>query len=179
MINIYDSVNTNNSIESDNSSEIGNKSIQLRSSIRGEMEWNSKIESLFRHWATLSKENAKKHNIAAKRKKILYRVFGIPSVIIPLIMGSINQIYEEHTDIAIIVNSLGYLISGTLSGINAFMNFSGQYEQHYNAEIRYNEIYTDIQSILIKPQNDRIQADVSIERYKLKIEHINENAPDL
>ena len=71
MINIYDSVNTNNSIESDNSSEIGNNSIQLRSSIRGEMEWNSKIESLFRHWATLSKENAKKHNIAAKRQKIL------------------------------------------------------------------------------------------------------------
>jgi hypothetical protein len=146
---------------------------------RIELRWNDKIEYLFRHWAMQCKELAQQHNRQAKYKRCMYRVFGIPSVIIPLCMATISQLYDEGHDVEKLVNSLGYLMTGTLTGINTFLNFAGQYEKHYNAEIRYNELYTDIQSILIKPKRDRIQADVCIERYKLKLEHANEVSPDL
>lgn len=146
---------------------------------RIELRWNERIEYLFRHWASQCKDLADQHNNQAKYKRCMYRVLGIPAVIIPLCMATITQLYDDGDETAKLVNSLGYLITGTLTGINTFINFSGQYEKHYNAEIRYNELYTDIQSILIKPKRDRIQADVCIERYKLKLEHANEVSPDL
>lgn len=146
---------------------------------RIELRWNDKIEYLLRHWALQCKELAKQHNKQAKYKRFMYRLLGIPSVIIPLCMATVSQLYDEGHDIEKLVNSLGYLLTGTLTGVNTFLNFAGQYEKHYNAEIRYNELYTDIQSILIKPKRDRMQADVCIERYKLKLEHANEVSPDL
>lgn len=146
---------------------------------RIEMLWTNRIEYLFEDWAAQSKEFAKQHNILAKHKKCLYRSFGIPAMIIPLAMASLNQIYEDNTEISIITNSICYLLTGTLSGVNTFFNFASQYEQHYYSEIRYKELYIDIQGLLIKPKKDRPPADVSIERYKLKFEHINENSPDI
>ena len=146
---------------------------------RIELLWSNKIEYLFEDWATQSKEFADLHNKAAKRKKCLYRSFGIPAVVIPILMASINQVYEKHTDIAIITNSMGYLLVGTLTGINTFINYASQYQKHYYSEIRYKELYIDIRSLLIKPKKDRPPADVSIVKYKLKFEHINEFSPDL
>lgn len=146
---------------------------------RIEMMWNNKIEYLFEDWAAQSKEFAQQHNIIAKKKKCLYRSFGLPAMIIPIAMSSLNQIYENDTETAIIINSICFLLTGTLTGINTFLNFASQYEKHYYSEVRYKELYIDIQSLLIKPKKDRPPADVSIERYKLKFEHINENSPDI
>lgn len=146
---------------------------------RIEMLWTNKIESLFRHWAAECKDNAILHNKTAKKKKCLYRTFGIPSIIIPLCMASFTQLYSDDHYYSLYVNSIGYLITGTLSGINTFLNYASQYEKHYYSEIRYQELYTDIQSILIKPKKDRQPADVLLEKIKLRFEHINEYAPDI
>ena len=146
---------------------------------RSEMLWNSKLELLFHHWALECKDNAIRHNLEAKRKKILYRLFGIPAVIIPITMASMTKLIEEDSYHATLINSIGYLITGSLTAINTFINYASQYEKHYNTEVRYMELYTDIESILIKPKKDRQAADVVLERYKLKLEHINEYAPDI
>lgn len=145
---------------------------------RTEMLWNNKIETLFHHWAMECKTKAKEHNKQAKRKKILYRCFGIPAVIIPITMASTNQLMGEDSHHSKIINSIGYLLTGALTSINTFINYAAQYEKHYSTEVRYMELYTDIESILIKPKKDRQPADVVLERYKLKFEHINEYAPD-
>lgn len=147
---------------------------------RVEMLWSSKIESLFRFWAEECKENSEKHRKASRKNKILYHAFGIPSIIVPIFMSSVNQFYEKQsTEVAIIVNSIGYFLTGMLTGINTFVNYSSLYERHNNSEYRYNELYTDIQSVLIKPKRDRIPADVCLETFKLKFEHIKEFAPDI
>ena len=147
---------------------------------RVEMLWNNKIESLFRFWADECKENSEKHRKASRKNKILYNVFGIPAIIIPIFMSSVNQFYEKQsTEVAILVNSIGYFLTGMLTGINTFVNYSSLYERHNNSEYRYNELYTDIQSVLIKPKRDRIPADVCLETFKLKFEHIKEFAPDI
>ena len=58
---------------------------------RVEMLWNSRIESLFRQWAVECKENAELHRKASRKNKILYHAFGIPAIIIPIFMSSVNQ----------------------------------------------------------------------------------------
>lgn len=146
---------------------------------RNEMLWNNRLETLFIHWAMECKEKAQKHNDEAKRKKILYRCFGIPAVIIPITMASANQLMGEDTYHSKLINSIGYLLTGALTAVNTFINYAAQYEKHYSTEVRYMELHTDIESILIKPKKDRQAADVVLERYKLKIEHINEYAPDI
>lgn len=146
---------------------------------RKEMLWSTKLEALFTHWACECKDNAKEHNRIAKQKKCFYRLLGIPAIIIPLCMASFGQIYSDSHDYTIYVNSIGYLLTGTLTGINTFINFAAQYEKHYYSEIRYIELYTDIQSILIKSKKDREAADICLERIKLKFDHINEYAPDI
>ena len=146
---------------------------------RNEMLWSNKIEYLFEDWATQSRELSQQHNKAAKHKKCLHRSFGIPAVVIPIAMASVNQLYEKDEYIATIVNSIGYLLVGTLTGINTFINYASQYQRHYNSEIRYKELYIDIRSLLIKSRKDRPPADVSITRYKLIFEHTNEISPDI
>lgn len=146
---------------------------------REEMIWTTKIECIFNHWALECKELSKKHNKQGRRHKCLYHSFGIPSVVIPVFMASINQLLGDQHEVSIIVNSIGFLLTGTITGIMTFLNFSSKYEKHFYTEIRYNELYTDIQSLLIKPKRNRIAADVALEQYKLRFEHINEYAPDL
>lgn len=146
---------------------------------RREMLWSNKIEYLFEDWAFQSKELSIKHNKAAKHKKCLHRSFGIPAVVIPIVMASINQLYEKDEYIATITNSIGYLLVGTLTGINTFINYASQYQRHYHSEIRYKELYIDIRSLLIKPRKDRPPADVSITKYKLIFEHTHEISPDI
>lgn len=147
---------------------------------RKEMLWDTKIETLFRHWAIECKEKSEQHNKKAKLKKCLHRSLAIPSVVIPILMATMTQIIEDETVFELkVTNAIGYLLTGTLTGINTFLNYSSQYEKHYNAEVRYHELYVDIQSTLIKPKRDRIQADVSLENFRLKFEHINEMSPDL
>jgi hypothetical protein len=146
---------------------------------RNEMLWNNRLETLFIHWAMECKENAKQHNNEAKRKKLLYRCFGIPAVIIPITMASANQLMGEDSYHSKLINSIGYLLTGALTAVNTFINYAAQYEKHYSAEVRYMELHTDIESILIKCKKDRQAADIVLERYKLKIEHVNEYAPDI
>ena len=93
-------------------------------------------------------------------------------------MSSVNQLLDETDDIAKIVTSVGFLVTGSLTGINTFLNFASQYEQHYQADARYLELYTEIQTILTKPKRDRIQADVCMEQIKNKYEHLNKSSPD-
>ena len=100
-------------------------------------------------------------------------------MIIPIAMASFTQLYSEDHYLNPVINSIGYLVTGTLTCINTFMNFASLYEKHFFTEIRFNELYTDIQSILIKNKRDREPADVVLERIKLKYEHICEISPDL
>jgi len=155
------------------------RSISNDNENREEMIWTTKIEKIFLHWSLECKESAKKHNQYAKRTRCYYYLFGIPSVIIPVVMASVNQVLGDKHETSIIINSVGYLLTGTFTGISTFLNFSSKYEKHFYTEIRYNELYTDIQSLLIKPKRNRIAADVAIEQFKLRFEHINEYAPDI
>lgn len=146
---------------------------------REEMMWDSRLETLMKGWGDECKEKSEAHNKAAKKKKCLHRSLAIPSIVLPLFMAAINQVYSEDVELSVWINSIGYFLSGSLTGINTFINYASQYEQHYIADARYYELFTEIESILVKKKKNRVQADVVLEQIKHKYENLNKNSPDI
>lgn len=79
---------------------------------RVEMVWTTKIESHY--------------------------FISVPTIIIPLTMSTVNQFFTQAE--SELINSVGYLVTGSLSGINTFLNLPSQYQQHYDCEARYDEL---------------------------------------
>jgi hypothetical protein len=146
---------------------------------REEMLWDSRIETLLKGWGDECKEKSESHNKAAKKKKCLHRSLAIPSIVVPLFMAAINQMYSEDVELSVWINSIGYFLTGSLTGVNTFINYASQYEQHYIADARYYELYTEIESVLVKKKKNRVQADVVLEQIKNKYEHLNKTSPDI
>lgn len=144
---------------------------------RVEMVWTTKIESLFEAWQDDCRSKAVTHNQRAKTKKAYHYLLSLPTIVLPLTMSTINQFFTEAQ--SEVINSVGYLITGSLSGINTFLNLPSQYQQHYDCEARYDELAVEIESILIKPKKDRVQADVQLESVKNRYEYLNKTAIDL
>ena len=144
---------------------------------RVEMVWTAKIESLFEEWQEDCRLKAATHNQRAKTKKTYHYLLSLPTIVLPLTMSTVNQFFSAWE--SELINSVGYLVTGSLSGINTFLNLPSQYQQHYDCEARYDELAVEIESILIKPKKDRVQADVQLESVKNRYEYLNKTAIDL
>jgi hypothetical protein len=140
---------------------------------RVEMSWNEKIEELLKRWSEECRKLSEKHNEASKRKKCIHYGLQIPIIIAPFVLGFSSSFYGEDHDYNRYVNSYGNLVLGILSGVNTFINYGGKQKEHENACNRYNEVCLDIESILIKHKKYRIPADITIERFKQRIESLN------
>lgn len=144
---------------------------------RVEMMWTSRIESLFEQWREDCVHQAQCHNQRAKRKKCNHYLLSLPTIILPLTMGTVNQFFTETE--SELINSVGYLMTASLTGISTFLNLPSQYQQHYDCEARYGELAVEIESILIKPKKDRVQADVQLESIKNRYEYLQKTSIDL
>jgi hypothetical protein len=141
--------------------------------------WCEEVEVLLRKWCTNCSERSVLHATRAASKKRMFRILSIPTIIIPIAMASFSQMYSACNDIeARLVNSLGYLVSGSLAGVGAFLNFGNQYAQHAQYEILYEELNTQIESILAKPVSNRGSADVVLVDIRLKYDSLNKASPD-
>jgi hypothetical protein len=142
--------------------------------------WCEEVETLMRKWCSSCSERSLLHATRAGQKKRLFRMINIPTIIIPIAMASFSQMYSACNDFeARLVNSLGYLISGSLAGVGAFLNFGNQYAQHAQYEILYEELHTEIEYVLAKPIQFRGSADVMLVDIRLKYDALNKASPDL
>lgn len=140
---------------------------------RIQLKWTDDIEDKLEEWSKHCHNTSKLHTKASKIKKSIFYVLSIPAILVPLIMSFTNQFYGDDHVYSKYINSFGYLIVGTLTGVNTFLNYGGKYIEHEVACNRYNEITLEIESILIKKKKYRIEADVTIEHIKSKIECLN------
>ncbi len=140
---------------------------------RLEMKWTDNIEDKLEEWSSYCNITSQKHTKASKIKKAIFYILSLPSILVPLIMSFTNQFYGDEHIYSKYINSFGYLIVGTLTGVNTFLNYGGKYIEHEVASCRYNEITIEIESILIKKKKYRTAADVVIEHIKSKIECLN------
>jgi hypothetical protein len=144
------------------------------------LPWCSDVESLLRKWCADCQERSVLHARLSQKKKQMYRLLSIPSIIIPIAMASFSQLYSVCNNYeAQVVNSLGYLVSGSLAGISGFLNYGNQYAQHAQFEVLYHELNTEIECILAKPALFRGHADVVLLNTRLTYDALNKSSPDL
>jgi hypothetical protein len=144
------------------------------------LPWCPDVEALLRKWSINCQERSVLHARRSTIKKRLYRMLSIPAIIIPIAMASFSQLYSVcHDYEAQVVNSLGYLVSGSLAGISGFLNYGNQYAQHAQFEVLYFELYTEIECILAKPASFRGHTDVVLMRLRLTYDALNKSSPDL
>jgi hypothetical protein len=143
------------------------------------LPWCEQIEALLCKWSSSCCARAVIHARLAEKKKRMFRAISIPAIILPIAMASFSQLYSACNDYeAQLVNSIGYLITGSLAGVGAFLNYGNQYAQHAQYEILYEELHTEIECILAKPPIYRTRADVILVDIRLKYDALNKGSPD-
>jgi len=129
---------------------------------RRELLWRQSIDDI----VTKTREEAdiasKAHSVAAKKARNLYNLFGLPTVLIP-VLGSLVSTYD---DVPQLVITTLLLLTGLLSAGQNFMNFGRKSQTHYEYAARWMDISSNIQYEMAKPKQDRTAADVFIERLR-------------
>ena len=141
-----------------------------------EEPWNDVIED-YLHKAKLScQQHALLNNDAGyyyKRNKVRW---GLPVVLIPVIMSPVSLMigwaYKDSESVitpADYVNSIGYLISGLVSGVYTFFDYGQIVNDHFNVSLLFDNIIADIELELTKGREYRVQADLYLTRISHKI----------
>ena len=143
---------------------------------RQEMLWTSKQESYFEKILHECIEKQKAHDVKAHKFKSKYIYMSLPSIVLPLMIASVNEFLKEDYNY---INTTSMSIAGILSGVNSFYNFGSKYQKHNEYSGRYDELAGEIEALLTKNRRFRPPVDVSIERIKNQFNNLNNNAPML
>jgi hypothetical protein len=142
---------------------------------RVELMWDSRNQDLIIHWGNECKANAKLHHKAGKRFKWLYSIIGVPTMLIPVLVGS----FASQLAVSPITQSILMLCSGALSTVSQFFDFSGRSAAHFEYEARYSELASEIDVELVKPKARRLACDVYLERVLSARNRLGSSAPVL
>jgi hypothetical protein len=149
---------------------------ELRNPSRLDMPWTKVIEQELVQLEERCLDYSQSHTRAMKRAKCRYTVFGLPSMLIPLVTGGIGSYiptqYEWISSTALIVTAIN-------SAIIQFFNFGNKQNKHSEASNRYTELAGMINMELAKPDPFRISCDVFVERITVKYQNLQNSAPDL
>jgi hypothetical protein len=130
---------------------------------RKELLWEKREERLLLKWVEDMRKRSAVHDKLGRKNKILYSVFGIPSVLIPIVIGGLTPILECNT----LVYSVGMIVTGLFTATNVFFNFSKKTHQHFESQKKMFELANDIETELSKPKRFRVECSVYMERIKL------------
>jgi hypothetical protein len=156
----------------------------LSDSLKLEGPWTEEIENLIKQWKTSCLVKSKQHEKAGyifKKKSVQW---GLPPVLIPIIMSPVSAMigYDNCGETAQwknIVTSSAFLISGLFAGVSSFFRYSEKTEKFFNYATRYADIATEIDSELIKSKEYRVPADVFLTRVKMLIDNVSKSEPTL
>jgi hypothetical protein len=140
---------------------------------RRELLWEQREEILLHKWKNEMHSNAVQHRISGRFYKRLYVIFGLPSVLIPIIIGSLSEPLKEFST----TKSLLMILCGLLTGITTFFNLGKRYTDHGHYEHMYTELARSIESELSRPKAFRQPCDVYLEKIRLRFGNLNNQAP--
>ena len=150
-----------------------NSNSESKDTDRKELMWEEREELFMRKIVEECKTQSELHRKKGKYFKKMYTVFGVPSMLIPIILsGLVDQLHDYA-----LVQSLLMIGTGIFSGISNFFNFGRKYQEHFDFENKYNGLAGDIGTELVKPKAFRVAADVYLERIRLLYGNLNDNAP--
>lgn len=142
----------------------------------GEEEWSTAAEKLISDWAVDCDARAKTHNEKKKMNGWLHAVFGLPSILLPVVMAAMTPIIDESPH-AVAVQVGGLVCIGALGTINTFFNFKSESSRHAEFASRFSELHSDVKYQLYKSREFRVPSDEFIARVQTKFDSLVERAP--
>ena len=141
---------------------------------RTEEPWNNNHETYFNTIIDECELEKKQYDVLATRNRIYYKLFSIPVVVLPISLSVLNKYFTTDTEY---IRMILLLFSGTLSGVNVFLNFGSKVTKYSDYSGKYTELKTIIKAQLIKKKRFRIDCDVFSERINQIYLELNKNAP--
>lgn len=143
---------------------------------RPDLPWTDKTEKEVWDIQDQCLKLAARHSVAQKKAKCKYTIFGLPSMLIPLVTGGLGSYLEPDYEW---VRSVALITTALNSGVLQFFNFGGKQSRHNEAAGKYSELADMIKMELSKPKHFRLSCDVFLERVFVKYQNINNMAPVL
>jgi hypothetical protein len=150
-------------------------SISIDDESRKILPWSKYEEQLLKKWGSDCRHRSGNHDSKGASNKIKYATFGIPTILIPIILGGFSSVFPCHS----LVYGVAMMCSGAISAVNMFFNFGRKSEVHYNFACMYFELSNEIESELIKPKKFRMSCSVYVEKIKHKYNNLLKQAPAL
>ena len=142
---------------------------------RKELLWERREEDLINSWSLDCVARSVFHNEKSRENKIKFGIFGLPAVLIPIILSGISPLLPCNS----LTSSIILMFAGLFSGITMFFNFGRKQEEHNNTSNKFFELHTDISSELSKPKIYRIACDVYLEQIKNRYNSIVILSPNI
>lgn len=142
----------------------------------GEEAWNSAAEALVSKWAETCLQKSEYHSKAETRNTYLHSVFGLPSLLLPVVMAAATPVIDQ-LESAVYVQVAGLVTIGVVSTINTFFNFGTKANKHGEFASRFHELATDVQYQLFKSREFRTSSDEFVARVQTKFNNLNANEP--
>lgn len=142
---------------------------------RKELLWEKREEELIMKWIDDCKIRSDKHSQKAKEYKIKYACIGLPSILIPIVLGGLSPIVPCHT----LEYSLVLMSSGLFSGVGMFFNFGKKEVEHNTYANKFFKLVNEVDAELSKPKRHRIACDVYMEKVKNEYHSLVLSSPNL
>jgi hypothetical protein len=131
---------------------------------RREEKWTLAHETLCKQWRDQAQSASDGHNAAGKKNKFKHVVFGLPSVLLPIIFSPVSIALENDPSLPY-VSMVGFIATGLFGAIDNFFNYSGKTSEHMNYSAQYADIVSDIDYELVQGREYRVDSD----RFLMKI----------
>ena len=163
----------------DNKTTMNLSSIHEEQDIRDELPWEEREEEQVHVWRQQSTELSRQHGLNSKRHKKMHRCISVPSILIPIIGGSLGSLPIVPAEVQLYMNAGLLLVTGVLVALNTFFNFAKKHTQHSEYENRYLELVDVIDREMVKPKRFRPPCDVFLEAVSRQMARLKAGAPDL
>ena len=154
-----------------------------RLEVRGE-PWDNAIEAYMAKTIEICMMNSRLHMDTGyhyKKKRVMW---GLPAILVPVVMSPISLMvgWDRGDTCANIttsdyLNACGFLLTGVLTGVYNFFDFSTRTAEHFHHAGRYDLIKSDIESEMVKHRQYRIHADVFMTRIKMLMDNAAQTEP--
>ena len=146
---------------------------------REEEQWGKQNELYMNMMITVCKNRAAQHEQAGYYFKGKNTNWGLPLVLVPVIMSPISVLIDGFDDVSKYINAVAFMTTGVLGGVVSFFKYGEKMSNHFNFSTRYSDIVTDIESELVKGRNYRMQLDVFSTRIKMMVDNLANTEPTL
>lgn len=145
-----------------------------------EEPWTAENEGLLRQRLAAARSAAAMHNEAGYRNKDLHVRYGLPCILLPIMMSPISAIFDEDSyGFMQYVNPIMFMVSGVIVALNQFLNPKAKMKDHFIYAGRYADIATNIETLLATGAQYRPTADTYNLTVQMQLDHLNAGAPTI